>query len=713
MPDIQDAFQAALIIALLVTLALAALLAAVVVALRYWQPEQQEQTEPERRRSLYYPSTRSSVENAYRIPCVPDRPLFRNVDWSYGTFQGNRFESGPRGGSRAGFTVDDEHSISTRWERASPRGQLGGQRRMAVEERRDASSGVEGAEEDLTDKPRGTAGREGRDGEETSGSSTPLASKQGAGAASGWADRTRGGRGHSSNREHQAGSQCGPNRHRSHAAPTALVAGVATGAVRVIRGLAVRLDDTLLQLRAHGAVRLDVLVQHVLLQIEDGEPALLLEDVVPAAGEEVEGDEAVLARVVEVLAADGHFHEALAYLVGRVVLDAHGARDLEPGADLLAVELVVRGDEALEDLAEVGAGEGELDHGVAEGEGRQDLAAGDVALVDGGADAARVVEGEVGLLVALGLVGAVFVHGVGHDLAEEAVARLALGLVEGDGGRADDLGGEGLEGHAPLVDLGLEGVVLGGLVGQVDGGAVVAGDLAVLVEEEVDGAQVLAPAVRGDDEDLLALGVVDDGGVLALGALHVAQEGVAVGADDEVDAFGLGGELLVNVVADVRQGDDVLDLGVVADLVDCLLDCLDGILERDGRGVRGSRADDGEILVLPDLVVFDMGLERRILRLDVGRDDGEGQVGEKSTQLGLAAIPLVVSEGHDVELEVIEHLCNLLAAIVAVEHGALELISRVDPHAVGVSGLELIDLGLDAGVATVAALCWVGAVSAG
>ncbi|CAI6084591.1 unnamed protein product [Clonostachys chloroleuca] len=194
MPDIQDAFQAALIIALLVTLALAALLAAVVAALRYWQPEQHP---TERRRSLYYPSTRSSVENAYRIAYVPDRPIFRNIDWSYGTFQGNRFESGRACVSR-GFTVDDEqHSISTRWEHASPRGQLDRQRRMAVEERRDASSGVEAAEEDLTDKPRGTAGREGRDGEETSGSSTPLASNQGAGAASGWTDRTRGGRGHS------------------------------------------------------------------------------------------------------------------------------------------------------------------------------------------------------------------------------------------------------------------------------------------------------------------------------------------------------------------------------------------------------------------------------------------------------------------------------------------------------------------------------------
>jgi hypothetical protein len=195
MPDIQDAFQAALIIALLVTLALAAVLAAVVVALRYWQPEQQLTGEPERRRSLYYPSTRSSVENAYRIACVPDRPVFRNVDWSYGTFQGNnRFGSGPRGGSRAGFTVDDEqHSFSTRWEHASPRGQLGGLHRTGVEERRDASR-LEGAE-NLTGE---AVGREGRDGEETSGSSTPLASKQGAAAAaSGWADRTRGGRGHS------------------------------------------------------------------------------------------------------------------------------------------------------------------------------------------------------------------------------------------------------------------------------------------------------------------------------------------------------------------------------------------------------------------------------------------------------------------------------------------------------------------------------------
>ncbi|CAG9993906.1 unnamed protein product [Clonostachys byssicola] len=194
MPDIQDAFQAALIIALLVTLALAVLLLAVVAALRYWQPQQQP-TETERRRSLYYPSTRSSVENAYRIAYVPDPPVFRHVDWTYGTFQGNRFESGRACGSR-GFTVDDEHSVNTRWEHASPRGQLGGLRRMGVEERRDAASSRLEAAEDLTEETQ-VAGREGRDVEETSGSSTPLASNQGAGAASGWADRTRGGRGHS------------------------------------------------------------------------------------------------------------------------------------------------------------------------------------------------------------------------------------------------------------------------------------------------------------------------------------------------------------------------------------------------------------------------------------------------------------------------------------------------------------------------------------
>ncbi|CAH0044288.1 unnamed protein product [Clonostachys solani] len=196
MPDIQDAFQAALFIALLVTLALAALLAAVVAALRYWQPQQQP---PPRRRSLYYPSTRSSVENAYRIASVPDRPVFRNVDWSYGTFQ-NRFEPGPArgGGGPRGFIVDDEQrSVSTRWGHASPFGRRQGglHHRAGVEEeeeeRKDAAGGLE-ATGDLADE-----GRECRDGEETSGSSTPLASNQGVGAASGWADGTRGGRGHS------------------------------------------------------------------------------------------------------------------------------------------------------------------------------------------------------------------------------------------------------------------------------------------------------------------------------------------------------------------------------------------------------------------------------------------------------------------------------------------------------------------------------------
>lgn len=96
-------------------------------------------------------------------------------------------------------------------------------------------------------------------------------------------------------------------------------------------------------------------------------------------------------------------------------------------------------------------------------------------------------------------------------------------------------------------------------------------DLALGVVRDVDVAEVLAPAVRRDDEHLVAVLVGLERRVGALGALHVAQERVRVPAHDELQPRRRLRELLVLFVPDVRDGRDPRDVGRLPDLVDRVL----------------------------------------------------------------------------------------------------------------------------------------------
>ena len=153
---------------------------------------------------------------------------------------------------------------------------------------------------------------------------------------------------------------------------------------------------------------LDVIGQDLIDGIEDDEVVDGLEDVVAAAGEEVERDEGVLLGAIgthDVL-PDGEADEARPGLAARVVLDLDAGADLEEARDLLAVRLADAADQALEDLPQLRPRVRHLHHGVAERERRQHLPARDLALVDGRPDAAGVDEGEG--RGALAAVGAVF-----------------------------------------------------------------------------------------------------------------------------------------------------------------------------------------------------------------------------------------------------------------------------------------------------------------
>lgn len=139
-------------------------------------------------------------------------------------------------------------------------------------------------------------------------------------------------------------------------------------------------------------------------------------------------------------------------------------------------------------------------------------------------------------------------------------------------------------------------------------------NLALGVVRDVDVAEVLAPAVRGDDEDLVAVLVGLERRVRALGALDVAEQRVRVPAHDELQARCLAREPLVLVVPDVGDGRDARDVGRAPDLVDRSLHRghhvreLGALARAADAGDRlGRRADDGQAVLLEDVVGLDRG----------------------------------------------------------------------------------------------------------
>jgi hypothetical protein len=117
-------------------------------------------------------------------------------------------------------------------------------------------------------------------------------------------------------------------------------------------------------------------------------------------------------------------------------------------------------------------------------------------------------------------------------------------------------------------------------------------------------------------------------------------------------------------------------------------------------------------VLLKDLVVLDGLVEALVAALDVARDNRESQILEEFAKLLVAAVPLVVAEGHGVELERVEVLCDLAWSVEGVEQRALELVARVEPQVVRVVFAKAVDCVLDARVAAKAALLGIDAVCA-
>ena len=119
------------------------------------------------------------------------------------------------------------------------------------------------------------------------------------------------------------------------------------------------------------------------------------------------------------------------------------------------------------------------------------------------------------------------------------------------------------------------------------------------------------------------------------------------------------------------------------DQINRILDRLNRIRERRSRPrtrntrriLRGN-TNDGKLILRVDMEGLDGSIQDAVVGLDVGGDDGEGEVLEESTELVWSTVKLVVSECHTVETHLVERFCNFLATVVGVEEGALKSRAR-------------------------------------
>ena len=123
------------------------------------------------------------------------------------------------------------------------------------------------------------------------------------------------------------------------------------------------------------------------------------------------------------------------------------------------------------------------------------------------------------------------------------------------------------------------------------------------------------------------------------------------------------------------------------DQINRILDRLNRIRERrsrprtrNTRRILGGNTNDGKLILRVDMEGLDGSIQDAVVGLDVGGDDGEGEVLEESTELVWSTVKLMVSERHAVETHLVECLCDFLAAVVGIEECALSQEEEVRDH---------------------------------
>jgi hypothetical protein len=173
---------------------------------------------------------------------------------------------------------------------------------------------------------------------------------------------------------------------------------------------------------------------------------------------------------------------------------------------------------------------------------------------------------------------------------------------------------------------------------------------------------------------------------------------VGVTTDDEAGTFGVLGKLPVFIIADVGHGNDTLGQPLLPDVVDSFLYGLRNVEKLgSGTGARdpgsglGGNANDGEVVLLEDLVGLDVPHEPGVVALDVGTNSWEGQVFQLELQVErdkiwqgykqpvthelsevvITAVKFVVPQDKGIEAELVEGLSDLFAAVVREVQGSL------------------------------------------
>ena len=345
---------------------------------------------------------------------------------------------------------------------------------------------------------------------------------------------------------------------------------------------------------------------------------------------------------------------------------------------------------SLQGLQQLGAGDVHHGHGVAEGQHGVHVQLGDVALVDGSADAAAVGDGHhvLGGNGELSVLADGPQHGVGDQVAQVgllgAVAGI-LGAVELHVGSGKNLAVLGVDVADDLVGGSLHGGVLLGEGGQVDE-AVALDALGGVVND--DGAHIGKARAGGLDHAVVLagghhrVGVAVDEQVDALDVLHHI-----------IGAVGLGGV----VHAQVAQGDDDVGIPLVAGHVHVLLGDLVQILAADevqalhqggvglGLALGGGNAYNGDAEQFGLVAVVGI--------------DGSGAAGGED-QIALI-VHQVVAGDHEIALVLFQVLHQLGEAIVklVVAQGD-DVIAHQGHHVQGGCALAEADVGRALAVVT-------------
>jgi len=180
------------------------------------------------------------------------------------------------------------------------------------------------------------------------------------------------------------------------------------------------------ELDVDRGLRKDILGKYFILGVKADEVSSGSEEIVAAAGDEVQGNDLVGGAVAEGLIANSNRDKLGTVVVLWIVLDFDSGRELHERCNRFAIGNVHTGHDALENLPEVFPVNFDLDDRVAEGERGKDLPTSNIALVNSRTNASSIDDGEIYIS---GVVFPVGKHSICHEVSKQALLLPASRLV--------------------------------------------------------------------------------------------------------------------------------------------------------------------------------------------------------------------------------------------------------------------------------------------